>query len=202
MSRPPSSSSLLTGRMCRPMRFHIVLALERLPAHVTLVRLVVAVALDVLAEVLGLVELGAAQVALVALQQLLVGFLVELQVELALEHRGAEDAGVVPWALGTKVFRIRIGIGSGLDPDWIRMDPDWIRIGSGSDPDSIRSVDSGPDPNSESGSGSRRAKMTHKSRQKIKKFQVFGSAGCSLLKAEGFFCNLGVLYGGLGIGKL
>jgi hypothetical protein len=28
------------------------------------------------------------------------------------------------------------------------------------------------------------------------------SAGCSLLKAEGFFCNLYVLYGGLGIGKL
>jgi hypothetical protein len=28
------------------------------------------------------------------------------------------------------------------------------------------------------------------------------SAGCSLLRAEGFFCNLDVLYGGLGIGKL
>ncbi len=28
------------------------------------------------------------------------------------------------------------------------------------------------------------------------------SAGCSLLRAEGFFCNLYVLYGGLGIGKL
>jgi hypothetical protein len=35
--------------------------------------------------------------------------------------------------------------------------------GSGSDPDSIRSMDS--DPYSESGSGSRRAKMTHKSRK-------------------------------------
>jgi hypothetical protein len=34
--------------------------------------------------------------------------------------------------------------------------------GSGLDPDSIRSVD--PDPYSESGSGSRRAKTTHKSR--------------------------------------
>jgi hypothetical protein len=28
------------------------------------------------------------------------------------------------------------------------------------------------------------------------------SAGCSLLKAEGFFCSLDVLSGGLGIGKL
>ncbi len=28
------------------------------------------------------------------------------------------------------------------------------------------------------------------------------SAGCSLLRAEGFFCNLDVLFGGLGIGKL
>jgi hypothetical protein len=37
-----------------------------------------------------------------------------------------------------------------------------------SDPDSIRSVDSYP----ESGSGSRRAKMTHKNRKKIEKFYV------------------------------
>jgi hypothetical protein len=41
--------------------------------------------------------------------------------------------------------------------------------GSGLDPDSIGSVD--PDP--ESGSRSRRAKMTHKSRKKLKKFHVF-----------------------------
>ncbi len=27
------------------------------------------------------------------------------------------------------------------------------------------------------------------------------SAGCSLLRAEGFSCSLGVLYGGLGISK-
>jgi hypothetical protein len=33
---------------------------------------------------------------------------VELEVEFALEDRGAEDAGVVPRALGTRVFRIRI----------------------------------------------------------------------------------------------
>jgi hypothetical protein len=47
-------------------------------------------------------------------------------------------------------------------------------FGSGSvlDPDSIRSVD--PDPYSESGSGSesRRAKMTQKSRKKLRNFMV------------------------------
>ncbi len=47
------------------------------------------------------------------------------------------------------------------------------------DPDSIGSVD----PDSESGSGSRRAKITHK------------SVEWPLLRAEGFFCNLDVLYG-------
>jgi hypothetical protein len=31
---------------------------------------------------------------------------------------------------------------------------------------------------------------------------MFCSAGCSLLRDEGFFCNLDVLYGGRGIGKL
>jgi hypothetical protein len=31
---------------------------------------------------------------------------------------------------------------------------------------------------------------------------MFLSTGCSLLKAEGFSCSLGVLYGGLGISKL
>jgi hypothetical protein len=53
----------------------------------------------------------------------------------------------------------------------------------------------------ESGSGSRRAKMTHKNRKKYRNF-MFWSAGCSLLRAEGFSCSLGVLYGGLGISKL
>jgi len=50
-------------------------------------------------------------------------------------------------------------------------DPDTLlqSFGSGLDPDSIGSLD--PDPYSESGSGSRRAKMTHKSR-KNKKFHV------------------------------
>jgi hypothetical protein len=57
------------------------------------------------------------------------------------------------------------------------------------------------DPDSESGSGSRRAKMVHKIREKFKNFMFF-SVGWPLLRAEGFFSNLDVLYGGLGIGKL
>ncbi len=72
------------------------------------------------------------------------------------------------------------------------MDPD-------PDPFSIGFVD----PDSESGSGSRRAKMTHKSRKKMCKsscFEVLGM-GWPLLRAEGFFYNLDILYGGLGIGK-
>ncbi len=74
--------------------------------------------------------------------------------------------------------------------------------GSGMDSDSIGSVD--PDPDSKSGSGSRRAKMTHKSRNFFLKFMFWsvGSLGWPLLRAEGFFCNMDVLYGGLGIGKL
>jgi hypothetical protein len=43
--------------------------------------------------------------------------------------------------------------------------------------------------------------MTHKNRKKDRIF-MFGSAGCSLLRAEAFSCSLGVLYGGLGISKL
>jgi hypothetical protein len=31
---------------------------------------------------------------------------------------------------------------------------------------------------------------------------MFLSTGCSLLRAEGFSCSLGILYGGLGISKL
>jgi hypothetical protein len=38
--------------------------------------------------------------------------------------------------------------------------------------------------------------------QWIKKFRVLKCFGCSLLGAEGFFCNLDVLFGGLGIGEL
>ncbi len=50
-------------------------------------------------------------------------------------------------------------------------------------------------------SGSRRAKMTDKNRKKYRIF-MFWSAGCSLWRAEGVFCSLGVLYGGLGKSKL
>jgi len=42
--------------------------------------------------------------------------------------------------------------------------------------------------------------MTHKNRKKYRIF-MFLSTGCSLLRAEGFSCSLGVLYGGLGISK-
>ena len=50
-------------------------------------------------------------------------------------------------------------------------------------------------------SGSRGAKMTNKNWKKYRIF-MFWSARCSLLRAEGFSCSLGVLYGGLGISKL
>jgi hypothetical protein len=43
--------------------------------------------------------------------------------------------------------------------------------------------------------------MTHKNR-KMSRIFMFLSTGCSLLRAEGFSCSLGVLYGGLGISKL
>jgi hypothetical protein len=43
--------------------------------------------------------------------------------------------------------------------------------------------------------------MSHKNRKKSRIF-MFLSTGCSLLRAEGFSCSLGVLYGGLGISKL
>jgi hypothetical protein len=40
--------------------------------------------------------------------------------------------------------------------------------------------------------------MTHKNRKKVRNL-MFRSDGCSLLRAEGFTCSLGVLYGGIGI---
>jgi hypothetical protein len=43
--------------------------------------------------------------------------------------------------------------------------------------------------------------MTQKYKKKSRIF-MFLSTGCSLLRAEGFSCSLGVLYGGLGISKL
>jgi hypothetical protein len=54
---------------------------------------------------------------------------------------------------------------------------------------------------STSGSGYRRTKTTHKNRKKLSNL-MFWSVGCYLLRGEGFFCSLDVLYGGLGIGKL
>jgi hypothetical protein len=53
---------------------------------------------------------------------------------------------------------------------------------SGLDPDSIGSVDPDLEPNSESGSRSRRAKMTHKSRK------IFKSSCFEVL--DGLFCEL------------
>jgi hypothetical protein len=43
--------------------------------------------------------------------------------------------------------------------------------------------------------------MAPKNRKKAR-IVMFLSTGCSLLRAEGFSCSLGVLYGGLGISKL
>jgi hypothetical protein len=64
-------------------------------------------------------------------------------------------------------------------------------------------LDSDPDPHSNCGSvsGSRRAKITHKNRKKSR-ISMFLSTGCSLLRAEGFSCSLGLLLWRLGISKL
>jgi hypothetical protein len=43
--------------------------------------------------------------------------------------------------------------------------------------------------------------MTHKSRQKFVKVHVL-KCWMASFRAEGFFYNLDILYGGLGIGKL
>ncbi len=43
--------------------------------------------------------------------------------------------------------------------------------------------------------------MTHKNRKKSR-ISMFLTTGCSLLRAEGFSCSLGVLYGGLEISEL
>jgi hypothetical protein len=44
--------------------------------------------------------------------------------------------------------------------------------------------------------------MTHKNRKKSRIFMFIGTGCGTLLRAEGFSCSLGVLYGGLGISKL
>ncbi len=51
------------------------------------------------------------------------------------------------------------------------------------------------DPDSDSRSGSKRAKMALKNRKQLINF-IFWSGGCSLLRAEDFSCSLDVLYGG------
>ncbi len=89
-----------------------------------------------------------------------------------------------------------------LDPDQMNTDPKpchkrKFRV-SYPDPDSIRSVDQDPDLESES--GSRREKITHKNRKKLGNFMLL-SAGCSLFRAEGYFCSLDVLYRGLELTK-
>ncbi len=63
------------------------------------------------------------------------------------------------------------------------------------DPDSMGSVDPYPGPDSQSGSGSNLTKMAQKNIKHMINF-IFWSAGCSLLRAEGFspplwrpFCN-------------
>ncbi len=85
------------------------------------------------------------------------------------------DNTTVPTGPG---FRIRIRINLSC----------WIRI-------RIRIKIAVPDPDSGG------QKWPPKNRKKDRIF-IFWSAGCSLLRAEGFSCSLGVLYGGLGIGKL
>jgi hypothetical protein len=55
-------------------------------------------------------------------------------------------------------------------------------------------VDPYPDPISESGSGFRRAKMTHKNRKNEE-------ISCFHGLKKGFFCSLDVVFGDLGIGK-
>jgi hypothetical protein len=44
--------------------------------------------------------------------------------------------------------------------------------------------------------------MTHKKWKKKSRIFMFLNTGCFLLRAEGFSCSLGVLYGGLGIRNL
>jgi hypothetical protein len=67
--------------------------------------------------------------------------------------------------------------------------------GSGLDQDSIRPVD--PNPDSDSRSGSRKAKP----HIKVKKFHVLKSVSF-LLIAEDFSCSLNIHCGGVGISKL
>ncbi len=77
----------------------------------------------------------------------------------------------------SRFLLIRVPYLSVSDPD-----PDWIRILSGHWI-WIRNPD--PDPGGQ--------KWPHKSRKNFKKLH----AGCSLLRTEGFFCSLEILYQGM-----
>ncbi len=84
-----------------------------------------------------------------------------------------------------KFFMMNIFRVSDPDPYWIRIQSaQWIRIRT-----CIRDPDLDPGGN-------------YPQKQKKLWNFMFWSAGCSLLRAKGFFCNLEVLYGCLGIGKL
>jgi hypothetical protein len=107
-------------------------------------------------------------------------------------------------------IRIRYTFVRGMDPRIrIRTKMSWIRnTGLHGLYKRIQTMVLDPDPHGTalirvagSGSGSRRAKMTHKNRKKSRIF-MFLSTECSLFRAEGFFCSLGVLYGSLGISEL
>jgi hypothetical protein len=95
-----------------------------------------------------------------------------------------------------KIKKVLTGIGA--IAGWNLLSYPLARV---SDPHQFELLDPDPDPHSNCGSGSRRAKMTHKNRKESRIF-MFSSTGCSLLRAEGFSCSLGVLYGGQGISKL
>ncbi len=68
--------------------------------------------------------------------------------------------------MGDEWRPLQPGVAAKLDQ--VIKQKSYVRV-SVSDPDSIRLVD----PDSESGPGSRRAKMTNKNRKKVKKFHVF-----------------------------
>ncbi len=82
-------------------------------------------------------------------------------------------------------YSCKQGFGSGSA--WIRINLScWIRI-------RIRIQIADPDPGGQ--------KWPTKI-EKIPEFPCVLSTGCSLLRAEGYSCSLGILYGGLGISKL
>ena len=86
------------------MRLDVVFTLKRFAAQITLEGLSTAVRSNVLCEILHFVKLSAAEVAAVALEQLLVVLLVELEVELALVHLPAHSARMILGALHTELF--------------------------------------------------------------------------------------------------